>query len=268
MGKNNCDHIYNSKHLFYRISKVVRKAIQLSNRICSVSSIWSLEENLLPCLNICPGAWPWVTNWNYAVMGAWGWGGKSGKQKSFQKGREYGPWASLNLWVWLHFCDPQQDAQTKPGYWVGSQISPCTSTSFVSSGFLCRLNQFKVRLKGKEEKRASWDYQKVTETVPHQEGWLGWPPRKTPHLPAMCRAVQQKDKLVMDRSPWQHNLPRAPGTRKLNFGCTLRIVFWAKFTLSKFMRLMITMQRPFYSLYSQWLTRFCPYALLHITFLN
>lgn len=91
MGKNNCDHIYNSKHLFYRISKVVRKAIQLSNRICSVSSIWSLEENLLPCLNICPGAWPWVTNWNYAVMGAWGWGGKSRKQKSFQKGREYGP---------------------------------------------------------------------------------------------------------------------------------------------------------------------------------
>lgn len=141
--------------------------------------------------------------------------------------------------------------------------------------FLCLLRIFmqvksvQGEIEGKRRKKGIMGLSKSNRDCSPSRGVTGLATEEdAPLACAMCRAVQQKDKLVMDRSPWQHNLPRAPGTRKLNFGCTLRIVFWAKFTLSKFMRLMITMQRPFYSLYSQWLTRFCPYALLHITFLN
>lgn len=92
-----------------------------------------------------------MPSWNGAVTG----GGKSGAESKKQEGCREGLraylWTSLNPWVWLNFWEPQQGAQTKAGYWVEICITPCTSFSFVSSVFLCRLNELLVRIKGISE---------------------------------------------------------------------------------------------------------------------
>lgn len=55
--------------------------------------------------------------------------------------------------------------------------------------------------------------------------------------------------------------------QKPDSGRTLkRCVFWGRFTWTKFMSLMNTIQRPFYPL--RWPSRFCLSALLYIIFLS
>lgn len=62
MENKNCDHIYNWKHLFHRIGKVVKKAVQSGNRINMLRFLKlkaRLESTFGPCLSICLGTWPW-----------------------------------------------------------------------------------------------------------------------------------------------------------------------------------------------------------------
>lgn len=199
MENKNCDHIYNWKHLFHRIGKVVKKAVQSGNRI-NMLRILKLKARRESAFGLCLIRYlPWdvalVPSRNCAVTG----GGKSGAESKKLEGCREGLraylWASLNLWVWLNFREPQQGVQTKAGYWVEICITPCTSFSFVAPVFLCKLSKLMVKIKGisegKEVKMDNMGVWKGNRWFPDQAGGLGWPPGLPPAGMCLCSAVQQ-----------------------------------------------------------------------------